>query len=122
MRAERKIRPPPRGGPPSVMLGSGRARRGGVEELQHEQRARGRRFCVLERGSLQYRDEGSGKVLGEFDLRGAHQTEPEKRSLLVGVWVMVGVWGDARVACGRGSRWGRAARSASSRRTRRRSA
>ena len=65
-----------------------------MEELQHEQRARGRRFCVLERGSLQYRDEGSGKVLGEFDLRGAHQTEPEKRSLLVGVggW---GVWGRA---------------------------
>ena len=28
VRAERKIRPPPRGGPPSVMLGSGRARRG----------------------------------------------------------------------------------------------
>jgi hypothetical protein len=39
---------------------------------------------VLERGSLQYRDEGSGKVLGEFDLRGAHQTELEetKRGLL----------------------------------------
>ena len=25
-------------------------------------------------------------MLGEFDLRGAHQTEPEKRGLLVGVW------------------------------------
>jgi hypothetical protein len=34
----------------------------------------------------QYRDEGRGKVLGEFDLRGAHhQTELEKRGLLVGV-------------------------------------
>ena len=46
--------------------------------------ARGRRFCVLERGSLQHRDKGRGKVLGEFDLRGAHQTELEetKRGLL----------------------------------------
>ena len=31
-------------------------------------------------------------MLGEFDLRGAHQTEPEKRGLLVGVGVW-GVWG-----------------------------
>ena len=33
---------------------------------------------VLERGSLQYfRDEARSKVLGEFDLRGAHQTDCE---------------------------------------------
>ena len=32
---------------------------------------------MLERGSLQYRDKGRGKVLGEFDLRGASQTDCE---------------------------------------------
>ena len=45
--------------------------------------ARGRRFCVLERGSLQYRDKRRGKVLGSSTC-GAHQTELEetKRGLL----------------------------------------
>ena len=36
-------------------------------------------------------------MLGEFDLRGAHQTEPEKRGLLVGVgWCVGGCEGAVR--------------------------